>query len=215
MPLVVAQPLYRQIYDFMKTDIMKGTYSDGDQLPPQAQLAKEYGVSLMTLRQALDALERDGLIRRAHGRGTFAVRPAPLRARRVLLADDDEETRAALHRIIEREGYTVVEAHDGAEAVALAMQERYDRIFLDLRMPAVSGVDVVRTIKERDPRAAIVVVSGFVNDLTVVSAELWPLIVISKPFTATQIAAALHLGSRVGGAGEDGKDRRFEEEALA
>src|SRR5437773_2561428 len=48
----------------------------GTRLDNQRQLAKSFGVTLMTLRQALDVLERDNLIARRHGLGTFVAAPA-------------------------------------------------------------------------------------------------------------------------------------------
>jgi GntR family transcriptional regulator len=68
-------PLYRQIYETLRNQIQEGTYPPGSRFPQQHALSREFKVSLMTLRQALDLLERDGLIRRRHGIGTFVASP--------------------------------------------------------------------------------------------------------------------------------------------
>lgn len=68
-------PLYRQIYETLRNQIQDGTYPPGGRFPHQHALSRQFGVSLMTLRQALDLLEREGLIRRRHGIGTFVVSP--------------------------------------------------------------------------------------------------------------------------------------------
>jgi GntR family transcriptional regulator len=67
---------YRQIRQDLAGRIERGEYSPGEPLPSQALLSKEYGVTLMTLRQALSGLEDDGLIAQLPGRGTF-VTPVP------------------------------------------------------------------------------------------------------------------------------------------
>jgi GntR family transcriptional regulator len=68
-------PRYLKIADALRGRIRSGEHAAGDQLPNQRQLAREFGVTLMTLRQALEVLERDRLIRRRHGLGTFVAAP--------------------------------------------------------------------------------------------------------------------------------------------
>lgn len=68
-------PRYLQIADALRERIRSGEHAAGARLPTQRQLAREFGVTLMTLRQALELLERDRLIRRHHGLGTFVAAP--------------------------------------------------------------------------------------------------------------------------------------------
>lgn len=67
---------YRQIEQDLAARIGRGEFKPGEPLPSQALLSKEYGVTLMTFRQALGLLEADGLIAQLPGRGTF-VTPVP------------------------------------------------------------------------------------------------------------------------------------------
>ena len=67
---------YRQIGQDLAARIGRGEFEPGTPLPSQALLSKEYGVTLMTFRQALSVLEADGLIAQLPGRGTF-VTPVP------------------------------------------------------------------------------------------------------------------------------------------
>ena len=69
-------PRYHQIAQTLRERIAADGRSPGERLDTQRGLAREFGVTLMTLRQALDLLERDGLIARRHGLGTFVARPA-------------------------------------------------------------------------------------------------------------------------------------------
>jgi GntR family transcriptional regulator len=64
-------PRYLQIAERLRERIQGGTLARGARLTNQRTLAREFGVALMTLRQALELLERDGLVRRRHGLGTF------------------------------------------------------------------------------------------------------------------------------------------------
>lgn len=69
-------PRYHQIAQTLRERIAAEGQGPGQRLDTQRHLAREFGVTLMTLRQALDLLERDGLIARRHGLGTFVARPA-------------------------------------------------------------------------------------------------------------------------------------------
>ena len=64
-------PLYYQLGTILREQILSGYYAPGERLPTEADLVADYGVSRITVRQALKSLEKDGLIRRAAGRGTF------------------------------------------------------------------------------------------------------------------------------------------------
>lgn len=69
-------PRYHQIAEALRQRIRDGVLAPGERLPNQRRLAQEFGVTLMTLRQALEGLERDGLIVRRHGLGTFVAAPS-------------------------------------------------------------------------------------------------------------------------------------------
>jgi GntR family transcriptional regulator len=69
-------PRYHQIAQSLRERIVSGGQGPGKRLDNQRSLAREFGVTLMTLRQALALLERDGLIARRHGLGTFVARPS-------------------------------------------------------------------------------------------------------------------------------------------
>lgn len=64
-------PLYYQLAGVLREHILSGRFSTGDRIPTEAELVSEYGVSRITVRQALHSLEQEGLVRREVGRGTF------------------------------------------------------------------------------------------------------------------------------------------------
>jgi len=69
-------PRYHRIAEALRERIREGELSPGARLDNQRQLAKSFGVTLMTLRQALELLEREHLITRRHGLGTFVAAPS-------------------------------------------------------------------------------------------------------------------------------------------
>ncbi len=64
-------PLYYQLATLLREKIVNREYRPGDQIPPEYELVRIYGVSRMTVRQAIAGLEEEGLIRKEPGRGTF------------------------------------------------------------------------------------------------------------------------------------------------
>ena len=69
-------PRYHRIAEALRARIREGELLAGARLPTQRDLARSFGVTLMTLRQALEVLEREQLIARRHGLGTFVAGPS-------------------------------------------------------------------------------------------------------------------------------------------
>ena len=67
----VATPLYLQLRDELKKSIQDGTIGGGEKLPSERELCSKYSVSRITVRQALNELEKTGFIHTVHGKGTF------------------------------------------------------------------------------------------------------------------------------------------------
>jgi DNA-binding response OmpR family regulator len=65
----------------------------------------------------------------------------------ILVADDDEDILLLVNTVLERAGYEVVATRDGAEALAAAMQRRPDLVVLDVAMPEVDGLEVLRRLR--------------------------------------------------------------------
>ncbi|HVB74113.1 MAG TPA: GntR family transcriptional regulator [Ktedonobacteraceae bacterium] len=66
-------PLYHQLKQALRDEIERGIYKPGDRLPSEPELIRQYGISRITVRQALDELETEGLIVRRHGKGTYVA----------------------------------------------------------------------------------------------------------------------------------------------
>lgn len=70
---IKKKALYFEVVDFLLEDIKSGQYPPGSKLPSEDQLAREFSVSRVTVREALRVLEEDGWITRRHGSGTFVL----------------------------------------------------------------------------------------------------------------------------------------------
>lgn len=73
--------------------------------------------------------------------------------RKLLIADDESGIRSLVRMTLERDSYTILEASDGEEAIALAREFRPEVVLLDVMMPGLSGFDVCRALKG-DPTTA-------------------------------------------------------------
>ena len=69
-------PLYSQLKELLRGRILDGTYSPHSRMPSENELGQVFGVSRITVRQALGDLQKEGLIFKIHGKGTFALRDA-------------------------------------------------------------------------------------------------------------------------------------------
>lgn len=67
-------PLYAQIVESLKRDIENGVYNATERIPAEAELAKQYNVSRITVRRAVDDLVSQGLVEKKQGKGTFICR---------------------------------------------------------------------------------------------------------------------------------------------
>jgi DNA-binding response OmpR family regulator len=122
---------------------------------------------------------------------------------RVLAVDDESLIRMSLRIALAREGYEVDTASSGSEAMGLLDRYRYDLVLLDLRLPDVSGIEVLRYARRLDPGVKVLVVTASTSGPAVVEAAREGAVgVVSKPFTLQAIAAETRRvigASRIGG----------------
>lgn len=79
---------------------------------------------------------------------------------RILVIDDNEAVRTLIRIVLVGMGHSVVEACDGAEGLALYPGTAPDLVITDMVMPNKCGIEVVRTLRAKNPRAKIIAVSG-------------------------------------------------------
>ena len=124
--------------------------------------------------------------------GTRAVSDGPT----VLVVEDDGETRAALVRELSTRGFRVWEAGDGTAALARWESRRPDIVLLDLGLPDMDGLDIVRRIR-REATTPIVILSGRYEEREKVDAlERGADDYVTKPFGVDELNARLRVALR-------------------
>ena len=115
----------------------------------------------------------------------------PDRRNSVLVVDDEPQVRRLVARILAEEGFSVLPAACGAEALALLVDPA-DVVVLDMRLPDLSGPDVARQLRQRWPDLPILFISAYPEPaLHDRAAEALVQDFLCKPFTREQLMAAL------------------------
>ncbi len=80
---------------------------------------------------------------------------------KVLVVDDELVVRESYNRCLSGGIYSVRAAHNGREAIEMMEEEPSDVVLLDLRMPGMGGIDLLRLLKERWPESEVVIITGY------------------------------------------------------
>jgi two-component system cell cycle sensor histidine kinase/response regulator CckA len=126
---------------------------------------------------------------------------APLRAGSgpsVLLVDDEGAIRRFALRVLEREGYSVHEASDGAEALELVQKGKlaFDCVVSDIVMPRLNGVELMQAISARMPDMPVILMSGFATDALAEIGIKAPCAILAKPFSAERLVEEVRRCTR-------------------
>jgi two-component system, NtrC family, nitrogen regulation response regulator NtrX len=114
-------------------------------------------------------------------------------AQTVLVVDDEESIRNALRGILEDEGYSVILAKDGLDALALLQLELPDLVLLDIWMPRLDGLETLGRMKQLYPDLAIVMISGHGTIETAVRCtKLGAFDFIEKPLSLEKVLVTVH-----------------------
>lgn len=102
----------------------------------------------------------------------------------ILIVDDEEGIRESVREILSDEGYRVIEASDGTTVLELIRKERPRLVLLDIWMPQVDGIGLLKEIKEQEPEVNVIMISGHGNIHTAVAAaKLGAFDFIEKPLS--------------------------------
>jgi PAS domain S-box-containing protein len=110
----------------------------------------------------------------------------------ILVVDDEEMIREIAQATLERYGYNVLTAKDGAEALHLMEQQDVDLIVTDLSMPSLDGTALVRKIRDKQKSIPVIAMSGLTGaDQAAELKNFGVETILSKPFTAQELLAAI------------------------
>lgn len=120
---------------------------------------------------------------------------------RILVADDEDSVRSFVARALELDGHEVQVAPDGGAAMEIALQQEFDLLLTDIRMPVMDGIALALNITAKRPNLKVLLMTGYATEKQRAH-NLDRLIagIISKPFTIDQISALVKrtLGQKAG-----------------
>lgn len=186
-------PRARRVYTVLRDRIARGDWAPGEKLPSHRDLAAEFGVAPLTVRQVLGQLEIDGLVSRQIGRGTF-VRAATGPA--VLVIGEAPTMGAFLAEYVRRAGYRGLAVGDGSEALAvIARDEGIVLALCDVEGPPPrAGIDAIRAVRLRRPHLPVAALVADLADLAPLFGTIdWPLVVLPKPVNLGLLDELLRL----------------------
>ena len=135
---------YRQVYETLRAGILNGSYPSNRPLPSLRALVRRYGHSIITVRRAFDELEREGLISRQKGRGTFVTRRGFARRIGLMLPDVAQSeffsvVASEVSQFAQKRGYSILFGNFSARnpKVRIAQARKFAQ---DLVREGVSGV---------------------------------------------------------------------------
>lgn len=107
---------------------------------------------------------------------------------RILVIDDEQGIREVLSGILEDEGYQIFSAEDGIEGLRLLKTEPIDVVLLDVWLPNMGGIDVLKQIKATYPETQVIIISGHGNiDLAVKAVKLGAFDFMEKPLSLERV----------------------------
>jgi len=113
-------------------------------------------------------------------------------ARRILVVDDEPGIRQALGQLLEYEGYEVKTATGGAEGITIYESFRPQLVFLDVKMAGLDGLEVLKRLRQADPNATVVMISGHATIQTAVEAtQLGAYDILEKPLDTDRVLVLL------------------------
>ncbi len=126
---------------------------------------------------------------------------------RILIIDDEEIVLDSCQRILKGRGYEIRTATDGATGLELVRDFAPDLVFVDLKMPGISGFEVLQRLRDEDPTIVTIVITGYATVSTAVEAmQKGAYDFIPKPFTPDQLRLITERGL---------ERRRLMQEAIA
>jgi len=110
----------------------------------------------------------------------------------VLVVDDEKVVRDSLAEMLEETGYKVSSAEDGYEALTIINERPPNVVVLDMRLPGMSGIEVMKSIKEKDEKMAIIIMTAYGSiDNAVEAMKLGASDYITKPFPPERLEASI------------------------
>ncbi len=133
---------------------------------------------------------------------------------KILIVDDESSIRGALHQLFEYEGYEVADAESGPDALELFPEFEPDVTFLDVKMPGMDGLEVLKRLREMDPTGLFVMISGHGTiDTAVEATRIGAYDFLEKPLDTARLQVTLRNALEVKGLSDSVERLRSEVES--
>lgn len=110
------------------------------------------------------------------------------RKAKILVSDDEEVSRQLLHDFLSDIGYEVETAPDGEVALNMARGTNYDLLITDIRMPGMTGIELIQSMRQVSPETCFIVITGFSSiDTAIAAVKEGAYDYISKPFNLDEM----------------------------
>ncbi|MBI4974926.1 MAG: response regulator [Candidatus Omnitrophica bacterium] len=107
---------------------------------------------------------------------------------KALIVDDEKVVRDFLARFLKLEGVESVQAKDASQAIKATQAEKFDMIFLDIRIPGINGLELFRMLKKIDTGCKYIMMTGYaVDDMLKTAEEEGAIVSLKKPFEMEEI----------------------------
>lgn len=114
---------------------------------------------------------------------------------KVIIIDDEKNLRTGTQRLLQSEGYEVDTAENGTEGIKLGTANDYDLAIIDLKMPDIDGIEVLKEIKKKKPNTVCFIATAYASyDTAIESTKIGAYSYIPKPFTPEELIQNLQKG---------------------
>jgi DNA-binding NtrC family response regulator len=115
-------------------------------------------------------------------------------SRKILIIDDEEAIRDGCHQILTRKGYHVESTGEPVRGLEIALRDAYDLILLDIKMPKMSGLDILKKLKEENNVSAkVIIITGYGTiSMAVEAMRQGAFNFITKPYSADELKDAVN-----------------------
>jgi DNA-binding response OmpR family regulator len=137
------------------------------------------------------------------------------RAPRILLVDDEQPIQTLLSFPLQRDGYEVVQASDGREALARFSEQQFDLVVLDLMLPRMDGLEVCKRLRAKGSTVPIIMLTAKSEEIDkVLGLELGADDYITKPFSMREFRSRVKAALRRAGMAREGGDGADDERPI-
>jgi len=114
---------------------------------------------------------------------------------KILIVEDEKGLRLGTQKLLVRKGYSVVTAENGTEGVKKSLESDFDLVLIDLKMPDIDGLEVLKTIKTNKPTTVCFIITAYASYETAIEAtRLGAFNYILKPFTPEELLHQIEKG---------------------